>query len=65
MNTLHRGDVIHINFWYGAGEDQGAIHDSLVDMFSRFGVTVGCSTATNSPTAFPMQFTVLSNEPRK
>lgn len=61
---LHRGDIIHIHFWYGAGEDQKAIHDSLVDMFGRFGVTVGCSTATSGPTVFPMQFTVLQKEPR-
>lgn len=61
---LHRGDIIHIHFWHGQGEDRNEIAKSYTEMFKQYGIIVGPWTATWGPASFPMQITVISNKRR-
>ena len=61
---LHRGDIIHIHFWYGQNEDHKALYKQYEDMFKAYGIVVGCSTSTTGPNCFPIQVTVIRNTRR-
>lgn len=62
---LHSGDHIHLHFWYGVNENRDELLKSFTEMFKKYGIIVGCSTATQGPASFPIQMTVLRSDERR